>query len=415
VSDTAAPPLVTTAQHGESVSLAGSVVTRLGRNRVARVGLFTIAGLFALSAFAPVLALNQPFYWNAGGGPEFPWLPALFNRLLFENGVDVFFNVLLVTAPFAALFVWRGSRGRPGSLPLWIARAFAGIVLIFAITLVEGVGPLQNPLHLSSHVINYRVEQERLTSLGRPASALFPPVPYSYRETDPLRSLVEPGATHWLGTDSEGRDVFARMLFGTRIALAIGIVAVSMYVSIGTILGALAGYWGGWVDLLISRLIEVLITFPSFFLVLTLAALIEQRSIFHVIIIIGLTFWTTVARLVRAEVLRQKSLDYVQAARAMGLSSRRIIFFHILPNAIAPALVSASFGIANAILIESTLSFLGVGDTSVPSWGETLNAGRVQQKLWLVLVPGAAIFFVVSVFNLVAEAVRDALDPKLKI
>jgi peptide/nickel transport system permease protein len=209
--------------------------------------------------------------------------------------------------------------------------------------------------------------------------------------------------------------VFCRMWYGTRISLTIGVVAVFIYVSIGIVLGSLAGYFGGWVDTLISRLIEVMITFPTFFLILTLAALIEHRSIFHVMLIIGLTNWTAVARLVRAEFLRQKNLDYVQAALAMGLQRRRIIFLHVLPNAIAPALVSATFGIASAILIESSLSFLGVGDISVASWGETLNAGRVQQKLWLVLAPGAAIFFVVTVFNLVGEGVRDALDPKLRL
>jgi peptide/nickel transport system permease protein len=169
------------------------------------------------------------------------------------------------------------------------------------------------------------------------------------------------------------------------------------------------------VDNLISRLIEVMITFPSLFLILTLAALIEERSIFHVMVIIGVTSWTGVARLVRAEFLRQKGLDYVQAALAMGLKSRRVIFLHILPNAISPALVSATFGIASAILIESSLSFLGVGDLSVASWGETLNTGRVEGKLWLVLAPGFAIFFVVTVFNLVGEGVRDALDPKLRL
>jgi peptide/nickel transport system permease protein len=189
---------------------------------------------------------------------------------------------------------------------------------------------------------------------------------------------------------------------------------VMIYVSIGIVLGALAGYFGGRVDNLISRLIEVVITFPTFFLILTLAALVPQRSIFHVMVIIGVTSWTGVARLIRAEFLRQKNLDYVQAALALGLDARRVIFRHILPNAIAPALVSATFGIASAILTESSLSFLGVGDTSVASWGETLNTGRLTQKLWLVLAPGCAIFFVVTVFNLVGEGVRDALDPKLR-
>jgi peptide/nickel transport system permease protein len=179
--------------------------------------------------------------------------------------------------------------------------------------------------------------------------------------------------------------------------------------------GAVAGYFGGWVDSAVSRLIEVMIAFPSFFLILTLAALIERRSIFHVMVIIGVTSWTGVARLVRAEFLRQKNLEYVQAARALGLSAQRIIFVHILPNAIAPALVSATFGVASAILVESSLSFLGVGDASVASWGQTLNSGRIQGKLWLVLAPGAAIFFVVTVFNLVGEGIREALDPKLSV
>jgi peptide/nickel transport system permease protein len=397
------------------VSYAGSVIRRLAQNRVAVVGVAAILGLCGLATLAPVLALNQPFYWNAGHGLEFPWLRALFNRLLFENGVDLFFNVLLVSAPVAGLAVWLGTRRHPGSLLLWLARAFAGVLALFALVAIDQLGPFESPLHFSGRVTNYRVEQARLTALGQAPSALFPPIPYSYRETDPQRSLAHPGGEHWLGTDSEGRDVFCRMLYGTRISLTVGVVAVFIYILIGTILGALAGYYGGWVDSIVSRSIEVLITFPTFVLILTLAALIEHRSIIHVMLIIGLTSWTSVARQVRAEFLRQMSLDYVQAARAMGLPGRRIIFFHILPNAIAPALVSATFGIAGAILIESTLSFLGVGDSAVPSWGETLNAGRVQQKLWLVLPPGAAIFFVVMVFNLVGEALRDALDPKLRL
>jgi peptide/nickel transport system permease protein len=160
-------------------------------------------------------------------------------------------------------------------------------------------------------------------------------------------------------------------------------------------------------------LIEVMICFPSFFLILTIAALIEERSIFHVMLIIGLTSWTGVARLIRAEFLKNVNLEYVQAARALGIRQDRIIFRHILPNAIAPVLVTATFGVASAILVESSLAFLGIGDLTVASWGETLNTGRTEGKLWLVLAPGLAIFFVVSIFNLVGEGLRDALDPKL--
>jgi len=180
-------------------------------------------------------------------------------------------------------------------------------------------------------------------------------------------------------------------------------------------LGAFAGYFGGWVDMFVSRAIEVMICFPSFFLILTLAAFVEERSIFHVMAIIGLTSWTGVARLIRAEFLKHKHLEYADAALALGIPRHRIIFRHILPNAVAPVLVSATFGVASAILIESSLSFLGLGDLSVPSWGEILSTGRLEGKLWLILAPGAAIFFLVSVFNLVGEGLRDALDPKLRI
>jgi peptide/nickel transport system permease protein len=398
-----------------SPSYGATVAARFGKNRLAVLGGRAALGLLLLATLAPVLALNQPFYWNAGHGLELPWLAALFNRLLFENAVDLFFNLLLVLAPPALVCIVWLRRRRP---TLSLARAWLAVLalagVLFVCSSIESVGGLRNPLYFTERVVNYRVEAERLAALGETPAAWFPFVPYSYRETDPQRSLQSPSATHLLGTDNEGRDVFARMLYGTRISLTIGLVAVSIYVTIGTILGALAGYFGGWVDNLISRLVEIMITFPSFFLILTLAALIQDRSIFHVMLIIGLTSWTGVARLVRAEFLRQKSLDYVQAALALGLPRRRVIFRHILPNAIAPALVAATFGVATAILTESSLSFLGVGDLSVASWGETLSAGRVQQKAWLVLAPGVAIFFVVTVFNLVGEGVRDALDPKLR-
>jgi peptide/nickel transport system permease protein len=406
----------------QGLSYLASVSRRLGKNRVAVLGLYAILGLIALATVAPVLAQNQPFYWNAGNGAEFPWFSALFNRLFFENAVDVFFNLVLVASPFVAALVWmvrrRNARAR-GEQKISLSRLLAlvglALALIFLAISNQRIGSLANPLYFTEKVINYRVERDRLAEIGQAPGAVFPIVPYSYRETSPQRTLEKPGAAHWLGTDREGRDVFSRMLYGTRISLTIGVVAVCIYVSIGIVLGALAGYFGGWVDNLVSRAIEVVITFPSFFLILTLAALIEQRSIFHVMVIIGVTSWTGVARLVRAEFLRQKGLEYVQAALAMGLQPSRVIFRHILPNAIAPALVSATFGIASAILIESTLSFLGVGDISVASWGETLSAGRIEKKLWLVLAPGAAIFFVVTVFNLVGEGVRDALDPKLRV
>lgn len=419
MSDTSAPSAAAKPiEVAERISYSTLVFRELRKNRIALTGLWAIGLLFALGVYAPLLSLNQPFVLRDASGWSSPWARALFDRLQFENAVDVFFNLILVLGPlyFAA---YRLTKRRFGADFVRVrARVVGGILathfLCFGLVAPERFGPIDNPLFYSRPVVNHRVEVERLASEGKAPFAVFPLRGYSYRETDPSRSVEPPGAKHWLGTDTEGRDVFARMLYGTRISLTIGVVAVALYVGIGIVLGALAGYFGRWVDSLVSRMIEVMICFPTFFLILTLAALIEERSIFHVMAIIGITSWTGVARLVRAEFLKHKNLEYVQAARALGISTARVIFAHILPNAIAPVLVSATFGIASAILIESSLSFLGLGDLSVASWGETLNTGRVEGKLWLILVPGFAIFAVVTVFNLVGEGLRDALDPRLR-
>jgi peptide/nickel transport system permease protein len=390
----------------------------LRKKREAVIGLWCIAVLFAVAVAAPLISLNQPFVYASGEGRSFPFFRALFNRLLFENSVDVFFNLLLVLGPvYVAVYV--ALRHRLGTAFVEKRGRVVGAIILVHVFVFALVAPerhlgVANPLYRTSRVTDYRAKAAELAAEGRAPSVVFPAHRYGYRETDPAHSVEAPSKEHWLGTDTEGRDVFARMLYGARISLTIGVVAVAIYVAIGVVLGALAGYFGGWVDIVVSRFIEVMICFPSFFLILTLAALIEQRSIFHVMIIIGITSWTGVARLIRAEFLKHKNLDYAQAALALGIPKRRIIFGHILPNAIAPVLVSATFGVASAILIESSLSFLGLGDVTVASWGETLNAGRVENKLWLILAPGIAIFAVVTLFNVVGEGLRDALDPKLK-
>lgn len=387
---------------------------QLAKNRIAVFGLWCIAALFVLAVVAPLVNLGQPIVWSTPAGTSFPLFGALFNRLLFENAVDVFFNLLLVLTPVFGVAWWamraRGglSRGRAAGL-LLIAQTVA-----FLLVSPQSFFGVANPLYHQSAIVDYHAEKAQLEAAGEPVFAVFPLRRDGYRDTDPTKTVQPPSAQHWLGTDLEGRDVFARMLYGTRISLTIGVVAVSIYVLIGVVLGALAGYFGGWIDAWISRAIEVMICFPSFFLILTLAALIEERSIFHVMVIIGITSWTGVARLVRAEFLKHRELEYAQAALALGVPRYRIIFGHILPNAISPVLVTATFGVASAILVESSLSFLGIGDPSAPSWGETLNSGRNEKKLWLILAPGFAIFFVVSVFNLVGEGLRDALDPKLR-
>jgi peptide/nickel transport system permease protein len=402
----------------QQLSYLSMVWAKLRKNRISVFGVWCIGVLLLLAVIAPLISLNQPFYWNEGNGAKFPFFPSLFNRLLFENTVDILFNLLFVLAPLYVLIIAivvkrTGPRFLQVRIKLGLWLVGFHLVLVVAMSYPTLFGA-QNPLYFTEKVEAYAARAEQLEAQKQSFSAVFPLRRYGYRDTDPEHSVQAPSSQHWLGTDFEGRDVFARMLYGTRISLTIGVVAVAIYVSIGILLGSLAGYFGRWVDTWISRLIEVMICFPSFFLILTIAALIEKRSIFHVMIIIGFTGWTRVARLIRAEFLKHKNLEYVQAARALGLSEQRIIFRHILPNAIAPVLVSATFGIAAAILIESSLAFLGVGDPSVASWGETLNTGRTERKLWLVLAPGFAIFFVVSIFNLVGEGLRDALDPKLK-
>lgn len=396
----------------------GSIVWgQLKKNRLAVAGLGCVAGLFAVAVYAPLLSLDQPFYVRSAETLRFPFFGALFNRLFFENAVDVFFNLAMVLSPLYALAFLalpRLAPGRFGDRRRLGLGLLAAHLLVFAAFVPERIGLADNPLYYTAPVHDWEARIAELEASGEDVGYAFPLRRYSYRATDPAQSIKPPSDAHWLGTDREGRDVFTRMLYGTRISLTIGVVAVSIYVAIGIVLGALAGYFAGWVDLLISRLIEVMICFPSFFLILTLAAFVEQRSIFHVMVIIGLTSWPGVARLVRAEFLKHKGLEYAQAARALGIPTRRIIFRHVLPNAMAPVLVAATFGVATAILVESSLSFLGVGDLSVPSWGETLNTGRLEGKSWLIFAPGFAIFFVVSVFNLVGEGLRDALDPKLR-
>ncbi|MEO1271879.1 MAG: ABC transporter permease, partial [Myxococcota bacterium] len=246
------------------------------------------------------------------------------------------------------------------------------------------------------------------------ATAWFPPVPRSFTKPNLDAVLAPPSRAHLLGTDSSGRDVFARMLYGTRISLTIGVLAVSLYISIGVLIGALAGYFRGWVDTVVLRVIEVMLCFPSFILILTLAAFVEQPSIFHVMLIIGLTRWTGPARLTRGEFLRLGHQDFVTAAVASGIPQHRVILRHVLPNALGPVLVNATFGIASAILVEASLAFLGLSDPSAPSWGEMLNIGRTTQSTSLILIAGLALFITLSTFNLVGEGLRDALDPKLR-
>ncbi len=233
---------------------------------------------------------------------------------------------------------------------------------------------------------------------------------------NPTGADGKPNRYHLMGTTQEGIDVFAQMVHGTRTALLVGFVSTGIAAVIGIIVGALAGYFGRWVDILLSRLIELVMCIPSLVLILALIAIIENPTIWHVMAVLGLTGWTGIARLTRGEFIRLNNSEFVTAARALGARGLRIIFRHILPNALAPILVPISFGIASAILIESGLSFLGFGTPPPhPSWGSLLNAGRSNlQMWWLIVFPGLAIFLTVLAYNLIGEALQEATDPRLR-
>jgi len=250
------------------------------------------------------------------------------------------------------------------------------------------------------------------------AVALLAPVisPYDpgFVETDIL--LQPPNFQHLLGTDELGRDVLSRMIYGSRISLMVGFISVGIATVIGVFIGAVSGYYGGWVDEVMMRFVDVMLTFPSFFLILAVIAMLEP-SIVNVMVVIGLTGWMGVARLVRAEFLSLKERDFIAAAKSIGQSDAIIIFRHLLPNAMAPVLVSATLGIAGAILTESALSFLGIGvQPPTPSWGSILTEGKnyIEFAWWLSLFPGFAILITVLAYNLLGESLRDALDTRLQ-
>ena len=240
--------------------------------------------------------------------------------------------------------------------------------------------------------------------------------PYDPGAIDLQNVLAPPSGEHWFGTDPLGRDVLSRMIWGARISLKVGFVATGLAILIGMILGAVAGYYGGLVDAVIMRFVDIMLCFPAFFLILAVIAFLEP-SIWNIMIVIGLTGWMGVTRLVRADFISLRERDFVWAARAIGAGDARIIFLHILPNALASILVAATLGIAGAILTESALSFLGIGvQPPTPSWGNILTTGKdnIDIAWWLSLYPGLAILITVVGYNLLGEGIRDASDPRLK-
>jgi peptide/nickel transport system permease protein len=233
---------------------------------------------------------------------------------------------------------------------------------------------------------------------------------------NPTGADGHPNEFNYFGTTQEGFDCFAQMVHGTRTALLVGFVSMGIAAAIGILVGAFAGYLGGWADIMLSRFIEVVMCIPTLVLILALIAILEKPTIWHLMAVIGVTGWTSIARLTRAEFIKLRGSDFVMAAEALGVGRIRIMFRYILPNALAPILVPITFGIAGAILTESALSFLGFGAPPPnPSWGTLLNAGRANLNLWwLIVFPGAAIFLAVLAYNLIGDGLQEATDPRLR-
>lgn len=391
------------------------------KHRAAVRMLYIVAAIFLVAIFAPVIASNHPYWFREKDGTTiYPWFVALFNA---ETTIDFVFNVaLMMFFPWLALLLLLNHRARnrgvPGRKRVLLA------VLTFVAVLVAAI-PLASVASPDNKYFSRDFKKDQREGRG---SGGYTFIPYGPLELD-LDILYRPpmfrktidasryrdGDIHWMGTDDSGRDVLTRLLYGTRISITIGIVAVSIYLTIGVCIGAVAGYFGGRVDMVISRIIEIILLFPSFFLILTLVALIGP-SIYIIMVVIGLTGWPTTARLTRGEFLKQRSIDYVAAARSLGASNTRVMFRHILPNALAPAFVSAPFGIAGAIVTEATLSVLGFGARPpAPSWGAILNLSvQNYDKWWFTLFAGMSIFITMTVFNIVGNGLRDAMDPRLK-
>jgi peptide/nickel transport system permease protein len=240
--------------------------------------------------------------------------------------------------------------------------------------------------------------------------------PFDPAQTDLAnRRLLSPSLAHWMGTDDLGRDLWSRVLFGARISLLIGFLSVVIAITLGTAIGAVAGYAGGWVDAVLKRIVDLFLSVPRLILLLTVVAVFPRATIGLIVAVLGLTGWMGVSRLVRGQVLAVREREYITAARALGYRPGRILTRHILPNVMTPVIVAATLGIGNAILAEAALSYLGFGvQPPTPSWGTIIQSGgdRMLDAWWITAFPDVAIVLTVMAFNLVGDGLRDALDPR---
>ncbi|MEQ9455531.1 MAG: ABC transporter permease [Phycisphaeraceae bacterium] len=375
----------------------------------ARLGIAWIGLIAFLGVFAPLMASSFPLLVRVDGQLDSPWLDHLTATDLTLMGTALL-CVVLWFVPWSA--------GRKV-----MAAGAAAVVL-------AGVGVLTLSPPTTVVYDAYRVAEAR----GEVEVLLRTPIVYSpndrLRDRDDRRVdspwwSGEGEYNHWLGQDRRQQDMASRMIHASRIAVAIGFIATGIAAVLGVLIGAPMGYFGKTIDLIGMRLVEIFEFIPQLYLLLIFSAFfpgdqpeilpgVEVHRIYLIMGIIGLTSWTSYARFVRAEFLRLRNQDFVQAARACGLPLQSILFRHILPNGLTPVIVSASFGVASAILAEATLSFLGLGLIEEPSWGQLLNQAQQSGSFlwWIALFPGLAIFLTVFAYNLIGEALRDAIDPK---
>jgi peptide/nickel transport system permease protein len=402
----------------------------------ARTALLVLLALYTAAIFAPLLASDRPWFVRVASGSRWPileslsaveiaamgaWIAALLSPLWLRKPAALLVLPVCAGLFFALLAAGSGER----SASEWKRRleagevdasssVFAPIPMGFAETnLAESFRP---PTWLASSEISEEGSYVRgpRAPAPDPVTGFVPShAPLETRPGEPERNSPW---RHVLGCDALGRDVLVRLLYGARASLSVGLLSAAALFSIGAIVGLLAGYLGGWVDLLLSRGIEVVLCFPAFFLVLLVLSTTDPEvlpPVLAVSLVIALVGWPSVARLVRAEVLALRERDFVVAARALGVPRLRLLLVHVLPNAVGPAIVAASFAVGGGALVEAALGYLGFGVREpVPSWGALVNESRSLEHWWLQLFPGLAILLSVACYNLVGDAVREALDPR---
>ena len=387
---------------GVSVSPFRSVLRRFFSEKLAVASLVFVCLLFLMAVFAPLLVNGKPFFISAGGVWSSPALRDFFAPDAQEKLVETVFNFLMLFLPAGGLFFFL-LRRRPR------ARLIFTCVIFILCTV---------PFIFVKSKMDRRDYREYARSLDAPETIVFAPIPYGPFETSSETYSLS-SFEHPLGTDDVGRDVLARMVYGARVSLAVGFFATLISLVIGTSTGLLSGYLGGRTDLVMQRVVEIVICFPSFLLLLILMAIMldsgSRQSILLVTCVIGFLGWSGLCRLVRGETLKQRRLAYIQAAESLGVPVRTILFRHLLPNVSGPVFVAFAFDVAGAVLAENSLSFLGFGvQPPTASWGELLRQAFADPlSYWnLMLWPGLAIFLCVCSFNFIADGLRKSIDLK---